>query len=176
MHTFHLLAREEGLWLLLINKAAAHKNELSKFNHSEFLARSLVSGAATAPNRTGGELRLYKEGNVWSKRWYELWCSLYSTFPSLCWRCCPILAHPACDLTGRGRARCVDALFITEPDSKHLFCFHRNYTKKKRRDFGSIWTLCTPSILSVAEYYNVILWCNSSVFSSQYSWCNLFLL
>lgn len=133
MHAFHLPAREEGLWLLLINKAAANKNELSKFNRSEFLARSLVSGAAAAPNRTGGELRRYKEGNVWSKRWYELWCSLYSTFPSLCWRCCPILAHPACDLTGRGRARCVDALFITEPDSKHLFRFHRNYTPSRRR-------------------------------------------
>jgi len=30
-----------------------------------------------------------------------------SPFPSSCWRCCPILAHPACDLTGRGGGGCI---------------------------------------------------------------------
>lgn len=38
--------------------------------------RSLAPGAATPPYRTWDELSLHKEGNVWYKCWYELWCSL----------------------------------------------------------------------------------------------------
>lgn len=61
-----------------------------------------------------------------------------SAFPSLCWRCCPVLAHPACDLTESGNARCVDALFIAQPDSKRLLLSQELFSQKGKIELGSI--------------------------------------
>lgn len=60
----------------------------------------------------------------------------YSTFPSLCWRCCPILAHPSCDLIGS-----VNALFITEPDSKHLLAFRGTLLRLEKEEYFASYEL-----------------------------------
>lgn len=96
--------------------------------HSYNIYHRLIPGVASTRNRTGDALTPHKE-EMSGISDYMSFDDHYSIFLSLCWRCCPILAHPACDLTGREKARCLDALFITEPDSKHLLLSEEFYSR-----------------------------------------------
>lgn len=111
------------------------------------------------------------------RRWSDLSSDVHNAphSSSLCWRCCPTLGHPACDLTARGRARCTDALFIAELHSKHLYAFTGTVLpagmggkkEEKRGEFNSIWTFLSAFFLCGRISSQVVTY---SFFFSFFSW------
>lgn len=98
-----------------------------------------------------------------------------STFPGSCWRCCPVLAHPACDLTASGKARCVDALFITQPDSKRLLLSQELFSQKGKIDLGSIRTsiYLECSWMSSFIFHFILSSVNHYIYAGKSAWAVL---